>query len=221
MFSTVKASLSRRTKDLLLFDLKRAKARLKNRHSRLQPASSRLHLGCGERKIPGWLNVDVSNSDYDVDLACGKLPWKDKVFDVVISQHVIEHLEINTELFPLLKEVRRTLKDAGKVYLSCPDMEKVCKAYLEDKGKNFFEDKKKRFGSFDMQDLPVQHVINILFHQNGSHKNLFDFELLRHLLDKAGFKNIQKVEESVLLQAYTDVPKRNDDIHSLYVVCTT
>lgn len=44
-----------------------------------------------------------------------KLPFKDKEFDIVISNHVMAHVKDN-ELH--LKEVKRILKDDGIVYLS-------------------------------------------------------------------------------------------------------
>jgi len=46
------------------------------------------------------------------------LPFADKSFDVVISNHVIEHVE-NADLH--LSEIKRVLKDDGLVYLATPN----------------------------------------------------------------------------------------------------
>jgi hypothetical protein len=54
------------------------------------PSVRRLHLGCGSRLVNDWLNVDVVDSDYDVDLASGRLPWRSGVFDTIVSEHFIE-----------------------------------------------------------------------------------------------------------------------------------
>jgi hypothetical protein len=32
---------------------------------------NKLHFGCGERKVNGWLNVDLVGSEVDVDLTSG------------------------------------------------------------------------------------------------------------------------------------------------------
>src|SRR5439155_12031079 len=63
--------LSRRSLRSLKFDALRLRARLLHQWRTVAPAASRLHLVCGSRLVPGWLNVDVSGSEYDVDLGCG------------------------------------------------------------------------------------------------------------------------------------------------------
>ena len=217
--SILSHSLSYRTKSLLKFDYMRFKARHwgnKSDYSQKQ----KLHLGCWNRKIENWLNVDVVDSDYDVDLACGALPFSSNHFNAIVSQHVIEHLELRHELLPLLIECKRVLKQGGQIWLSCPDMEKVCLRYVEDKGAVLFADKSIRVPGYTTNGAPIQQTINDLFHQNGEHKNLFDFELLEWALAKAGFKDIVRCQESSILVAFPEFPNRGDDLQSLYVCAT-
>jgi predicted SAM-dependent methyltransferase len=203
---------------LLLFDVRRARARLLHR-LRVRPACDRLHLGSGRRVVPGWLNVDVSGSQYDVDLAAGRLPWPDASFTVVVAQHVIEHLELEDELLPLFRELRRILHPRGEIWLSCPDLEKVCRAYSEDKAAALHIDRRQRMPRSALPDgVPTQHFVNWLFHQGGEHKNLFDFELLSWALREAGFVSCNRVTEAVLLGRFPEFPPRFDDLQSLYVV---
>src|SRR5690242_6902805 len=90
------------------WDLQRARARLRRRGDRdVLPRDPKLHLGAGGRKVPGWLNVDISESEYDVDLGSGRLPWRTDSADCVVSEHTIEHLELHSELVPLLSELNR------------------------------------------------------------------------------------------------------------------
>src|SRR3989304_4360951 len=90
-----------RTRRLIRYDLIRLSARLKRwRDRNVVPPKNKLHFGCGTRHVPGWLNVDVAKSEYDVDLASGRLPWKDSVFDVAVSLHFIEHIELAGEFIP-------------------------------------------------------------------------------------------------------------------------
>jgi predicted SAM-dependent methyltransferase len=209
---------SERTVSLLLFDITRLRARAKRfRTKNVTPASNRLHLGCGRNRVPGWLNVDVRGSDYDVDLAHGRLPWRNDVFDIVVSQHLIEHLEMRTELIPLLKELRRVIKPSGEIWLSCPDIEKVCKSYINHRMTDLLENRKPRWPQYSLGKAPTSHLINDLFHQFGEHKNLFDFALLDWLLTKTGFKDITRLTERDLLERVPDFPVRNDDVQSIYV----
>ena len=208
----ISKQLSERTKVLLMLDYYRWKSRQFGKKSNYLN-KDKLHLGCGRRIVPGWLNVDLLHSDYDVDLGIGKLPFKSSHFKAVASQHVIEHLDIELELIPLLKESNRVLEKSGEIWLSCPDMEKVCASYFDDKAIGLINDRKSRWPDFKMPDFPSQHMINLLFHQTGTHKNLFDF-----ILNKTGFEKVNKVKESDFLERFPECPKRNDDLQSIYVV---
>lgn len=181
------------------------------------PERRRLHFGCGERHIEGWLNVDVTGSEYDLDLASGSLPWANDSFHVAAAQQVIEHLELYDELLPLLKELHRVIDHGGEIWLSCPDMEKVCKSYFEYKGTDLINDYKSSYPCFTIGDAPSQHMINHSFHQWGEHKNLYDFELLCWALTQAGFTECIRMNESDFLNRFEEFPARNDDYHSLYV----
>src|SRR5712691_8767787 len=75
---------SARTTSLMQMDSLRLRARLSAPGEKLRSFSPKLHLGCGTRLVPGWMNVDVVGGDCTVDLACGSLPWEDATFDVIV-----------------------------------------------------------------------------------------------------------------------------------------
>ena len=216
---------SERTIAAIQFDLLRWRARRKRSGKTfIKPNFSKLQIGSGKRTIPNWLNVDVINSDFDVDLAGGTLPWCDDCFDAVVGQHVIEHLEIKSELIPLLKELQRVIRPGGEIWLSCPDIEKVCRSYINHGMQDLLDDRLNRWTTYqerDLRDLPISHLINDIFHQEGEHKNLFDFTLLAWALDKAGFCGIEQVNETDLLVCFPDFPPRHDDNQSIYVYALT
>jgi predicted SAM-dependent methyltransferase len=199
------------------FDTLRLAARLAQPSRQIVPASSRLHFGCGKRVVSGWVNADVVDAEVSVDLASGVLPWKDGVFEVMVGQHVIEHLELFDELLPLLREFRRVAKPGAELWLSCPDMEKVCRAYVSDKGAILRAEFEREFpGLAEWKELP-SHMINSLFHQDGEHKNLFDYELLAWACRKAGFIECDRVTEADLLRRFPEFPARNDENHTIYI----
>lgn len=206
-----------RTLTLVWFDLLRLLARVRHPFKRdVVPGKTQLHVGCGDRWVDGWLNVDVIGSEYDIDLGSGRLPWRSDSFEVLASQHVIEHLELFSELMPLLHEFNRVLKPGGTVWLTCPDMEKVCRGYVDGTLPQLLTDRQQR-GDYSLQGAPVSQMVNDLFHQYGQHKNLFDFPLLEWALQRAGFVDARKVEESDLRTAFPEFPPRDDDQQTLYV----
>ncbi len=98
-----------------------------------------LDIGCGigicmkmlasrSKKITG---IDVYaigakiNPDLDIrkfDLNCGKLPFDDKTFDLVVATEVIEHT-----YYPhfVLREIKRVLRDDGHACISLPNSHNI------------------------------------------------------------------------------------------------
>jgi predicted SAM-dependent methyltransferase len=200
-------------------DVKRLRTYRRYRRARdLVPARDRLHLGCGPRRVPGWLNVDLAASDFDVDIA-RRLPWRDETFRVIVSQHVVEHFELEREVLPLLGELARVLVRGGELWLSCPDMEKVCRAYLNGQLDVWLRDRQSRFPDY-RPTAPTVHMVNDLFHQAGEHKNLFDYPLLEWALAQAGIGHVRRMNEKDLLTRFPEFPERGDDLMTLYVAAT-
>jgi len=208
--------ISYRTRKELKFDFLRLLAKL-NGYFKKRPIGSRLHIGCGKRKVQGFVNIDIVDSDYNIDLSRGKLPWPTGSIDVIVCQQVIEHLEVERELIGLLKEFSRVLTKGGRAFISCPDMAVVVSDY-KNNGINLLNDRKSRLHDFSLNGMPTVHMINHLFHQGGEHKNLFDFELLEFLLIKSGFTSVERINEELFLDRIDcDFPVRGDSWISLYV----
>lgn len=173
--------------------------------------SRRLHFGCGKRLLNGW-----ENYDYDINLT-KELPWPNGTFSVALGQHVIEHLELVDEVIPLFKELHRVISKNGILWLSCPDINKICKAYVDGTLQNLYDKKISRWPKFTLKGAPLSHLVNDFFTQRGQHKNLFDIELLTWSLNQSGWYNITVCNESDLLLFDNHIIKRHDDECSLYV----
>jgi predicted SAM-dependent methyltransferase len=210
--------LSRRTNDLLMFELQAARLPLRQntRRPAADPKSHRLHFGCGFRLVPGWHNIDALSGDECVDLR-KPLPFKDSFFEVIVSQHVVEHLAIEDELKMLLEELHRVLAPGGELFLSTPDMLRLCQEYITGSASRWLESCKTRHPQFTLGSLPTSHMVNYTFHQNGEHKNLFDKRLLQCCLEAAGFTDVQQITEKQFSSAFPEFPKRMDGDVSLYV----
>jgi predicted SAM-dependent methyltransferase len=217
VYGVARTFFGRRTILLMWFDALRLRARIRRVGRRdLDSSCAQLHLGAGRRQVEGWLNVDVVGSDYDIDFT-QRLPWRSGSFAAVVSQHVIEHFELFDELMPLLGELRRVLQPGGEVWLSCPDMEKICRLYIDGRAHELVEDRLSREKEYSTQGAPPQQIVNDLFHQEGEHKNLLDFEMLKWALESADFSGVRKVNEAHLLERFPGFPARHDDNVTLYV----
>jgi predicted SAM-dependent methyltransferase len=84
----------------------------------------RLHIGCGQQSIPGWINIDnqgLPGVDQVLDVRHG-LPFRDVA--AIYAEHFLEHLSLDDGL-DFLRECRRVLADDGTLRLSTPSLEWV------------------------------------------------------------------------------------------------
>jgi radical SAM superfamily enzyme YgiQ (UPF0313 family)/predicted SAM-dependent methyltransferase len=134
----------------------------------------KLHLGCGERRIEGFVNIDWRKTAA-TDLVCNikKLPYPDGSVEAIETFHVIEHLSRH-DLPKALKEWLRVLQPEGKLIVECPDFDELVKMYMEG-------NEKALDGIFALQRFEGD------YHLFG-----YNFERLRKVLDESGFTHIEK-----------------------------
>jgi SAM-dependent methyltransferase len=94
----------------------------------------KLNLGCGDKILPGYVNVDVAESRRGMkpDVLCDlhKLaPFEDNTVDAILSVHVVEHFW-RWEVVDILKEWVRVLKPGGVMILECPNLLSACQELL-------------------------------------------------------------------------------------------
>src|SRR5262249_43245401 len=90
------------------------------------------NLGCGQRYHPDWVNMDLVSSGMGViapDLGQG-IPLPDSSCEVVYHSHVLEHIR-RPEVMAFMKGCHRILKPGGIVRIAVPDLERICRLYLE------------------------------------------------------------------------------------------
>ena len=91
-----------------------------------------LNLGCGERFHPDWINVDLTEGRFNVishDLVTG-IPFAAESVDAVYHAALFEHIR-RGDAANFLRETHRVLKPGGIVRVGVPDLEKICRTYLE------------------------------------------------------------------------------------------
>ena len=95
----------------------------------------KLNLGCGDKILPGYVNVDMVSSragkqpDVNADIRDLR-KIKSSIADEILAVHVIEHFYY-WEVVPLLQSWRRLLKPGGKLILECPNLLYACQMSVE------------------------------------------------------------------------------------------
>ncbi len=88
------------------------------------PSPLLLHVGCGDQRLDGWVNVDrqeLPSVDVVVDVTAG-LPFDDAA--ALFAEHFLEHLPLD-EALAFLLEAHRVLGDGGRLRLSTPNLDWV------------------------------------------------------------------------------------------------
>jgi predicted SAM-dependent methyltransferase len=95
-----------------------------------------INLGCGRRLHPAWVNVDIAPQNPAVircNLSRG-IPFADNSFDVAYHSHLLEHIR-RADALPFLRECLRVLRPGGILRVATPDLERICRIYLEKLGR--------------------------------------------------------------------------------------
>ena len=142
---------------------------------------NKLHLGCGNKIIPGFINVDIRPLD-GVDLVddISRLNnIENNSTELIYACHVLEHFSRH-EYINVLKRWYEVLEDGGKLRISIPDFEKVVDHYNKNK------DIKKLLGFLYGGQNYEQN-----YHYCG-----WDFKSIKEDLLSIGFKDVYKYEWS-------------------------
>ena len=91
-------------------------------HMPLPTKRVKLHLGCGAKKLEGFINVDKAGEpDQRVDLERFPWPWMTNVAEEVLLVHVLEHLGGDPETFRgIIQELYRVCAPGAKVTIVVP-----------------------------------------------------------------------------------------------------
>jgi SAM-dependent methyltransferase len=90
-----------------------------------------LHIGCGEKNHPAFVNVDARPFPH-VHVVTSDIAhlgeFADGSADLIYMSHVLEHFK-RAEVSGILMEMYRVLKPGGMLRLSVPDFDKLLEVY--------------------------------------------------------------------------------------------
>lgn len=150
----------------------------------------RLHVGCGQVRLPGWINADISPRAELIVNIRWRLPFPANYLERVYSEHVLEHVAYESSV-EFLRETWRVLALGGVIRIAMPDLDDLVEGYQND------------WRRFDWVNWPEHsfiktraQMINIAFRWWG-HQHLYNREELERALRDAGFSDIRFVEPGV------------------------
>jgi predicted SAM-dependent methyltransferase len=150
-----------------------------SRSTQDQDRSLKLHLGCGERYLPGFLHVDSRKLDHiDVvadiqDLSAFPDNSADMIYHVAVLEHIGRYDTVST-----LAEWFRVLKPGGILRSSVPNFEAIVKAY-------------QKWGDMEMLLGPLYGGQT---YDENSHYTMFDRAYYTKCLTEAGFTDIEEYD---------------------------
>lgn len=164
----------------------------------------KLHLGCGEKFLPGYTHVDARkfpHVDYVTDRLDNLDMFADNSVDEIYACHVLEHFPRNAMkrgggIKPnVLCEWYRILKTTGVLRIAVPDFESIVTEYLESKN--------------------LESVMGLLYggqnYEYNFHYQAYDFNRLSALLKEAGFSKVKRYDWKDFL------PPNYDDFSRAYL----
>ncbi len=98
---------------------------------------SALDVGCGGRKLPGATGMDILKlAPVDVVHDLNQMPWPfpDGHFDLVLLNHVLEHVD---DVVKTMQEIHRVLKPRGRAVIQVPHF-RCADAYNDPTHTHFF-----------------------------------------------------------------------------------
>jgi predicted SAM-dependent methyltransferase len=138
----------------------------------------RLHIGCGQQAIPGWINIDnqpLPGVDRVLDVRQG-LPFRGAA--AIYAEHFLEHLTLDDGL-TFLRECRRALAPSGVLRLSTPNLDWVYATHY-------------RMGPAAKAEESVRDCLwlNRAFHGWG-HRFLYNRTMLEAALKSCGYATVR------------------------------
>ncbi len=147
----------------------------------------KINYGCGTTRQPGYVNVDVRNTNA-TDVVAG-LPelavcLKGCCSEVYMS-HVLEHFgspgkamrKGNNDVLGAILAVKKMLMDSGTIRIAVPDFKILCQMYVN--------------GEVPLYPKLLGRISGEQEYPENLHKCVFDYEFLEFCLTYCGFEDIQ------------------------------
>ncbi|TET09956.1 MAG: hypothetical protein E3J83_01180 [Candidatus Atribacteria bacterium] len=148
--------------------------------------SNKLHIGCGDIRAEGFINIDVFKTEA-TDFVCKiedlpKYIKKDSI-KLIYSSHTLEHFSRYNSM-QVLRMFYDLLKNSGELRISVPDLIKLGKIAV------------KRDLEFKNMELIQGILMGGQDTRYNYHKSVFWFDFFKHILINIGFREVNKYPDT-------------------------
>ncbi|MEK7174242.1 MAG: glycosyltransferase [Patescibacteria group bacterium] len=144
----------------------------------------KLHLGCGEKYLPGYVNIDHPATEHtvidvraDIYADIRTLSYAENSIEEIRNHHMFEHFT-RTEALKLLLTWRRWLMPDGRLVIETPDFAASVRAYV----RAWSRRRRLQLG---------RHIFGSQEAAWANHLDFWDEGKFRFVLTRLGFKNIR------------------------------
>jgi predicted SAM-dependent methyltransferase len=138
----------------------------------------RLHLGCGKKKLPDYINIDGFEPSADLVADVRKLPYEDNSVDEILAIHVFEHFEY-WEAEDIAREWFRVIRPGGVLIMEMPSFDKTVKLLKDNTPKSLVYALLALYGDWKVKRPEM------------THKWCWQPASLAKLLKKVGFSEVK------------------------------
>jgi len=146
----------------------------------------KFNMGAGQDRFEGYINIDKYNSNAEVQADFFDLNLSNDVADEVLASHVIEHIPQH-RVYELLTKWYSLIKPKGKLVLELPNLEELCKDFLQQNDEDRWSTAMCMFGAYVEEDTPETREKGALS------PHLFGYypKSLTKILTDVGFKEVK------------------------------
>ena len=155
-----------------------------------------LHLGCGNRYLPGFIHIDCNPFDH-LDHICqldDLAPIETNSANLIYASHCLEYFALK-QADDVLKEWNRCLAPGGLLRVAVPDFLKLVEVYKKTNDINRILG--PLYGRWPLKNG------NLIYH-----RVVYDYALLKQIMTRNGFANVEEWDwREELPEDYDDYSK--------------
>jgi SAM-dependent methyltransferase len=153
----------------------------------------KFNMGCGGDKIEGYIGVDLHGDRADIKHDILTLQLPENTVDEIYASHMIEHVH-HLDAVELINKWFQSLKSGGKLILELPDLEALCKEFIE------ADDNQKYLLTLCMFGAFGDHASPEAVKNGTASPHLWGYypKIMNELLTNAGFTTIHFSEQQGL-----------------------